>query len=239
MDVASAEWVIVERPLDDGTAWYLFPIEEAIARLDRAPGASIVDALDLHEWSRSSVASADADPASVSGGDIVLRDGRPIGLIDPRGPTAAIGAAGRRRAGRRRAPACRGTGGPPDDAQLASGRLRHSGSPARAPRGGQRAKPPGPAEPAEDKRSVEADLSGLGQGRRHRVADGEDHEPGRDRGGPRPRQRGEGRRFPRHPHPAAPRLPGRRRLPRQPRGARLGREPRAPVQAEGGGRRQG
>ena len=155
MDVASAEWVIVERPLDDGTAWYLFPIGEAIARLDRAPGASIVDALDLHEWSRSSVASADADPASVSGGDVVLRDGRPIGLIDPRGPTATTAA---EPVGAEPPPAAE----PEDHGTTRGWHPEDSATPAppRARRGGQRAKPPGPAEPAEDKRSVEATFPG-------------------------------------------------------------------------------
>jgi len=150
MDAASAAWVIVERPLDDGTAWYLFPIEEARARLDRAPGASIVDALDLHEWSRSSVASADADPSTVSGGDIVLRDGRPIGLIDPRGPSAAIGG---EPVGAEAEPEERTTRSWHPDAPTAP-------ATPRARRGGQRAKPPAPAEPADEQRSVEAAFPG-------------------------------------------------------------------------------
>jgi CHAT domain/Ternary complex associated domain 7 len=150
IDAASAAWVIVERPLDDGTAWYLFPIEEARERLDRAPGASIVDALDLHEWSRSSVASADADPSTVSGGDIVLRDGRPIGLIDPRGPAAAIGA---EPVGEEAEPGERTTRSWHPDAPTAP-------ETPRARRGGQRAKPPAPAEPADEQRSVEAAFPG-------------------------------------------------------------------------------
>jgi hypothetical protein len=150
LDAASAAWVIVERPLDDGTAWYLFPIEEARERLDRAPGASIVDALDLHEWSRSSVASADADPSTVSGGDIVLRDGRPIGLIDPRGPSAAIGA---EPVGAEAEPEERTTRSWHPDAPTAP-------ATPRARRGGQRAKPPAPAEPADEQRSVEAAFPG-------------------------------------------------------------------------------
>ena len=150
IDAASAAWVIVERPLDDGTAWYLFPIEEARERLDRAPGASIVDALDLHEWSRSSVASADADPSTVSGGDIVLRDGRPIGLIDPRGPAAAIGA---EPVGAEAEPGERTTRSWHPDAPTAP-------ETPRARRGGQRAKPPAPAEPADEQRSVEAAFPG-------------------------------------------------------------------------------
>ena len=157
LDASSAEWVIVERPLDDGTAWYLFPTREAIARLDRAPGVSIVDALDLHEWSRSSIASADAEPTAVPPGAIVLRDGRPIGLIDPRGPTAAIDAAP--------APA----GAEPEERRTTRG--WHPAGPTpptppappsapRARRGGQRAKPPGPPESPEEQRSVEAAFPG-------------------------------------------------------------------------------
>ena len=164
LETASAEAVLVERPIDDRTAWYLFPVEQARAMLGRAPDASVVDALGLHEWTAAPTLDADADPSAARSGAIVLRAGRPIGFIDPRGPTATAVDGGEPVAangGPQPKPTTRGWHpGPPTTT-----------TPPRTRRGGQRAKPPTPAEPgaatgaepgdtAEQQRSVEAAFPG-------------------------------------------------------------------------------
>ncbi|MFL5674977.1 MAG: CHAT domain-containing protein [Chloroflexota bacterium] len=124
----AADWLIVERPADDGTHWYLFLMDQARALLAQAPDASLTDALGLHEWSAAQTLDADADASAATAGAIVLRAGRPIGFIDPRGPTAAL------------RPEPVGAEPPPEPPP----------APPRVRRGGQRAKPPAPTGPAAD-----------------------------------------------------------------------------------------
>jgi hypothetical protein len=164
IDPDGAAWILVERPLDDRTAWYLFPTEQAVAMLDRAADASVVDALGLHEWTAAQTLDADADPSAARAGAIVLRAGRPIGFIDPRGPRAAMDA-GRVMAGAEPPPPPdrpRTRGWHPDQATGAEPPA--APAPPRVRRGGQHAKPPAPAErgteAAAEERSVEAAFPG-------------------------------------------------------------------------------